>query len=129
MFAGRGEPKRFALASDDWKLQAFAEAVPFPIEQISNGCKLSVETSAPDYTAVILRGSGFQPDEALTFDVASGTEGSKQQVLATPEGTYTAVIAPTVKGQKSGKASASITSPKCSVAVQFPWGEGSYKIQ
>jgi hypothetical protein len=128
-FAGRGEPKRFALTSDDWKLQAFAEAVPFPMEQSSNGCKLSVETYAPDYSAVVLRGSGFQPNEALAIDVGSGAEGSKQQAIATPEGTYTAVIAPAVKGQKSGKASASITSSKCSVAVEFPWGEGSYKIQ
>ncbi len=39
-FAGRGERKRFAITSDDWTLQAFAEAVPFPIEQTANGCKL-----------------------------------------------------------------------------------------
>ena len=128
-FAGRGEPKRFALTSDDWNLQAFGEAVPFPIEQTSNGCKLSVETSAPDYSAVVLRGSGFQPNEALTIDLASGSEGGKQQATATAEGKYTAAIFPTVKGQKLGKASATITSSKCSVAVQFPWGEGSYKIQ
>jgi hypothetical protein len=42
---------------------------------------------------------------------------------------YIAAIFPTVKGQKSGKASVIITTPKCSVAVQFPWGDGSYKIQ
>lgn len=128
-FAGRGEPKRFALTSDDWKLQAFAEAVPFPIEQTSNGCKLSIKAYAPDYSAVVLLGSGFQPNEALTIDITSGPQAGKQQAIATPEGTYTAVIASTVQGQKSGKASASITGSKCSVAVQFPWGEGSYKIQ
>jgi len=126
-FAGRGEPKRFALTSDDWNLQAFAEAVPFPIEQTSNGCKLSVETSAPDYAAVVLHGSGFQPNEALTIDLASGP--GKQRATATSEGTYTAAIFPTIKGQESGKASATVTSSKCSVGVQFPWGEGSYKIQ
>jgi hypothetical protein len=128
-FAGRGERKRFAVTSDDWTLQVFAEAVPFPIEQTSNGCRLSVEMSAPNYEGVVLRGSGFQPGEALTINVASGPEGGKQQGTATPQGTYTAAIFPFVKGQKSGKASATITSPKCSVAVQFPWGDGSYKIQ
>ena len=128
-FFGRGERKRFALTSDDWRLQAFAEAVPFPIEQTSNGCRLSVEMSAPNYAGVVLHGSGFQPNEALTIDLASGPEGGKQQATATPEGTYTAAIFPALKGQKSGKASVTITSPKCSVPVQFPWGDGSYKIQ
>jgi hypothetical protein len=127
--AGRGEPKRFALTSDDQTLQAFAEAVPFPIEKSANGCRLSVEMSAPNYAGVIVRGSGFQPGESLTVELASGPEGGKQQTTATPTGTYTAVIFPAVKGQKSGKASVTITTPKCSVAVQFPWGDGSYKIQ
>jgi hypothetical protein len=47
--AGRGEKKRFAITSDDWTLQAFAEAVPFPMEQSVNGCHLWVEMSAPNY--------------------------------------------------------------------------------
>ncbi|MGB9121966.1 MAG: hypothetical protein WCE73_15190 [Candidatus Angelobacter sp.] len=129
MLAGRGERKRVALTSDDWTLQAFAGAIPFPIEKSANGCSLSVEISAPDYAGVILRGSGFQPSELLTVETASGAEGGKQQTTATPAGTYTAVIFPRVKGQKSGKASVTISSPSCKVALQFPWGDGSYKIQ
>ena len=68
-FAGRGEKKRFAITSDDWTLQAFAEAVPFPIEQTVNRCSLSVEMSAPNYAGVVVRGSGFQPNESLTVDL------------------------------------------------------------
>jgi hypothetical protein len=128
-FAGLGERKRFALTSDDWTMQTFAEAVPFPIQQTVNGCRLSVEMSAPNYEGVVLRGSGFQPGESLTINTTSGPEGGKLQGTATPQGTYIAAIFPFVKGQKSGKASATITSEKCSVAVQFPWGDGSYKIQ
>jgi len=128
-FAGRGEQKRFAITSDDWTLQVFAEAVPFPIEQSVNGCRLSVEMSAPNYAGVVLHGSGFQSSESLTVELASGPEGGKQQATTTPAGTYTAAIFPAVKGQKSGEASVTITSPKCKVAVQFPWGDGSYKIQ
>ena len=127
--AGRGERKRFAITSDDWAMQAFAEAVPFPLEQSANGCRLSVEMSAPNYTDVVLHASGFQPNEMLTVNLASGPEGGKQQVTATPEGTYTAAIFPTVKGQKSGNASVRIDSSKCGVTVQFPWGDGSYRLQ
>jgi hypothetical protein len=101
--AGRGERKRFAITSDDWTLQAFAEAVPFPIEQTVNGCQLSIEMSAPNYQGVVVRGSGFQPTESLTIDLGSGPEGGKQQVNATPEGTYTAAIFPSVRGKNQGK--------------------------
>ncbi len=129
VFAGRGEPKRFALTSDNWTLQAFAAVVPFPLEQTTHGCKLSVEMTAHDYAGVVLRGSGFQPSELVTIELASGTESGKRQVTTTPTGTYTGVIFPAVKGQKSGKASVRLTSPKCSVTLEFPWGDGSYRIQ
>ena len=97
-FAGLGERKRFALTSDDWILQAFAEAVPFPIEQTANGCRLSVEMSAPIYEGVTVRASGFQPNEVLSIEMASGPEGGKQRAIATPAGAYFAVIFPVVKG-------------------------------
>lgn len=128
-FAGLGERKRFAITSDDWSQQAFAEVVPFPLEQVSNGCELHIETASPAYESVVVHGSGFQANELLTVDVHSGPEGGKRQATATGDGKYTAVIFPAVKGQKSGRASVAITSQKCSVAVQFPWGEGSYQIQ
>ncbi|MGH9642877.1 MAG: hypothetical protein ACRD3Q_10645, partial [Terriglobales bacterium] len=85
-FAGRGERKRFAVTSDDWTLQAFAEAVPFPIEQTVNGCRLSVEMSAPNYSAVVLRATDFQPSESLTVEMASGPEGGRQQATSTAAG-------------------------------------------
>jgi hypothetical protein len=64
--------------------------------------------SAPNYAGVVVRGSGFQPSESLTVDLASGPEGGKQEAKATPQGTYTMAIFPAVKGQKSGKASVAI---------------------
>lgn len=129
MVAGRGEPKRVALTSDDGTLQAFAGVIPFPLEKSASGCKLSAEMTAPDYAGVVLHGSGFQPGESLTVESVSGTESGKQKTAATPAGTYTAVIFPRVKGQRSGKVSVTVTSPRCSVSLHIPWGDGSYKIQ
>src|SRR5271166_1353102 len=37
-----GEMKRLAVVSDDGKIAAFADAVPFPIENSDKTCKLSV---------------------------------------------------------------------------------------
>ncbi len=62
--AGRAEPKRVALTSDDGTLRAFATAIPFPLEQMSGECRLSVEMAAPNYASVVLHGSGFQPGDA-----------------------------------------------------------------
>jgi hypothetical protein len=41
VFAGRGEQKRFAITSDDWALQAFANVVPFPLKKanVDAGCR------------------------------------------------------------------------------------------
>jgi hypothetical protein len=129
VFAGRGERKRFAITSDDWTLQAFAEAVPFPLEQTSGTCRLSVVMAAPDYAGVVLRGSGFKSNARLSIEVTSGTEVGKQQVTATADGTYVAAIVGTVKGQRSGKTTVTVISPDCRVGVQFPWGEGSYRTE
>lgn len=128
-YAGMGEPKQFALRSLDGKLQAFASVIPFPIEQSSGGCQLTLEMGAPDYTIVFVHGFGFQPNEPLVVATVSGSEGGKSQTSSTSTGTYSLLLAPTVKGQISGKASVTVTGANCAVAIQFPWGEGSYKIQ
>ena len=67
--------------------------------------------SSPYYASVIVRGSGFQPNELLNLDVASGPEGGKQQLSAKVDGTFFALIFPAVKGQLSGTSSVAITCP------------------
>ncbi len=129
VLAGLGEPKRFALTSDDRKLHVFTSVVPFPLEATSGGCRLAVETGDSKYTAVNIRGFGFQPGEPLAIKTTSGRDSGKMQSNAYSDGTYTAVLAPAVKGQKSGKVSFRVEGANCSVQIEFPWGEGSYKIQ
>jgi len=129
VFAGLGEPKRFALTSDDRKLHVFASAIPFPLETTSGGCRLSVEMGSPGYTFVLIRGFGFQPGESLAIETTSGGDSGKMQSKSYSDGTYTAVLSPPVKGQKSGKVSFRVAGANCSVQIEFPWGEGSYKIQ
>jgi hypothetical protein len=60
VFAGLGEPKEFALISDDDKYRAFASVVPFPIEDSMGPCKLSATMSAPNYWGVTVVVTGLQ---------------------------------------------------------------------
>jgi len=115
--AGRAEPKRVALTSDDGTLRAFATAIPFPLEQMSGECRLSLKWPLQTMQAFVLHGSGFQPGETLVVEFASGSEGGKQQTSATSTGTYTTAILPTVKGQKAGKASMAL--PALSATLRF----------
>lgn len=128
-FVGRGEAKRFALTSADWKDQVFGDVVPFPLDTASAGCQLSVTTFSPDYSTVVVRGSGFQPNEPLTMQSTSAGENGTSSVAASASGTTNTVLLPVAKGKSSGVCSFSITGAKCHVAIQFPWGAGSYKLQ
>jgi hypothetical protein len=128
-FGGRGESKRFALTSSDWNEQVFGEVTPFPLEARSGECALSLTTFAPDYSAVVIRGSGFQPNEPLKVETSSAGESGKSSETASTSGTTNDMLAPTVKGKSSGICSFNITGAKCHVTIQFPWGKDSYKLQ
>ncbi len=53
VLAGRGEPKLFALISEDARYRVFGQATPFPIEKISGPCRLSATMMGPNYTGVL----------------------------------------------------------------------------
>jgi hypothetical protein len=50
--AGKGEPKQFALVSNDGRYRVFGEAVPFPIENAAGPCHVSAIMQAANYSAV-----------------------------------------------------------------------------
>jgi hypothetical protein len=129
VFAGRGEPKKFALISNDGHYRAFGQVVPFPIENVVGPCHISAEMLAPNYFTVLVVLSGLQPNEGLQIDSQSAGEGGAIKTAATDQGTYYSVLLPFVKGKRSGITRWNVTAKLCSIGVEFPWGESSYKIQ
>lgn len=127
--AGRGEPKRFALISNDGQYRVFGEVIPFPIENVSGPCRISVEMLAANYSSVLVVGSGFHPKEELLIDTQSENEAGQIKAAATDTGTYQTLLFPQVKGKQSGKTRFSISAKSCRVGVEFPWGQSSYRIQ
>jgi hypothetical protein len=128
-FGGKGQPLRFGLISDDGQLLAFARIVPFPIQASNSLCHLSAEMEGPNYAAVLFVGSGFRPEEQLTVATRSENEGGDSKAVAGADGSYRSLIFPFVKGKASGKVRFEIRANSCKVALELPWGQGSYQLQ
>jgi hypothetical protein len=124
-----GEPKRFAVVSNDGKVAGFAEAVPFPIEATNKKCKLSVVRETPLAETVMVRASGFVPFEMLDIISNVGGQDSTHSPTASPDGTWQAMIGTKTPGHDAGTAMIKVSGQQCSVQVSFPWGEGSAKEQ
>jgi hypothetical protein len=129
VFAGRGEPKQVALISNDGHYRAFGQAVPFPIENTVGSCHISAVMLAANYSGVLIVVNGLQPEEELQIDAQSAGEGGPSKAAATDQGTYQSVVFPFVKGKRTGLTRFNVTAKSCTIGVEFPWGESSYKIQ
>lgn len=124
-----GEPKRFAVVSDDGRVAGFAEAVPFPIEASNKGCKLSVVRQSPLAEMVLVRASGFVPYEMLNVSGHVGGLDSIHSPTVSPEGTWQALIGTKAPGQDAGTAMLTVKGQQCTVSISFNWGEGTAKEQ
>jgi hypothetical protein len=124
-----GEPKRFAVVSDDGRYAAFAEAVPFPIEAVNKNCKLSVVRRSPQAEEVRISASGFVPYEMLKVSAHLAGEDSVHSPTVSPQGTWEALVGTKALGADSGTATIKVTGQECSVQVSFKWGEGSTQQQ
>jgi hypothetical protein len=129
VFGGKGEPIQFAIISGDDHLRAFAQVVPFPMEETSGPCHLSAIETGPYYVGVLVRLSGLQPDEEFTIDQRSENEGGQSKAKADAQGTYYVALFPFVKGKRSGKTRFVVSGTSCKIGIEFPWGEGSYQYQ
>ncbi len=102
VFGGKGEPIQFALISDDERLRAFAQIIPFPIEETNGPCHLSAIETGPLYYGMFVRVTGLQPNEELTLEWRSENEGAQTKAKADDQGSYNAALLPSVKGKRSG---------------------------
>jgi hypothetical protein len=125
----RGEPFKFAIISEDESFRAFAEIVPVPMEAVSGDCHLTATETAPYYLSMSIRVTGLQPNEDLTVNTHSGSEGGEVKAKADDHGDYNAVVLPAVKGKRSGKAQFQVVSSGCKIGIEFLWGDGSQKYQ
>jgi hypothetical protein len=129
MVGAKGEPKRAALISQDFKVRSFAEIISFPIEATDGPCRLTVELAEPVGEAFKIAGEGFEPNEEVSVTDQSEDEvlGIKDKADAT--GRIGALLLPAVLGKNSGAASWTVQSKACHVRVDYNWGKAAFEWQ
>jgi hypothetical protein len=128
VYAGKGEPKRFGLVSnDEERVKGFVAVVPFPNTQSDKGCRLESIIGSPNGELTFIQGSGFEPNAELTIDSVSYGENIKTKTSAQADGSYFAALLPYVIGKKSGKTTIDVKSKNCNPKLTFEWG--TYRLE
>jgi hypothetical protein len=125
--AARGEPIRYILVSPDGKLLFPGTVVPFPVESSNNKCHMEARLGFPDADGVLVYIDGLVPNSAVPLQTVSGTVTQSPHIIADEKGHAVAVVAPMIAGNNAGVVNISMTIRACSVSVEIPWGDGSYR--
>lgn len=125
--AARGEPVRYILISPDGKLLVPGTVVPFPAESRNGNCRMEARLGFPEGEGILVYLDGLAPGAAVPLETLSGTETHAPHVVADEHGHAAVIVSPTVPGTNAGVVKISMTIKACSVGVEMPWGDGSYR--
>jgi len=125
--ASRGEPIRYILVSPDGKLLFPGTVVPSPVEGTDKSCHMEARLGFPNAEGVLVYIDGLAPGSAVPLQTVSGPETRSPHVIADDKGHAVAVVTPMVAGNNAGVVKISMTIKACSVSVEVPWGDGSYR--
>jgi hypothetical protein len=124
--AAQAEPVRYMLTSSDKELIVYGTVVPFPIEKTDGACQLEVRIALPDAIAVLIYVDGLPANAVIPFQLISAGETETRKFNVNAQGHAVMNEYPAVKGRESGSLRVTLATTDCSVAVDIPWGPGSY---
>jgi hypothetical protein len=128
VYAAKGEPKRFALISEDeGHSKGFVGVQPFPNATTDKGCRLESVIGTENGELTFIQGSGFEPNADLSVESQSYSEKRALPAKAGADGSYFATLMPYVLGKQSGKTVFQVKSKTCSPSLTFEWG--TYNFQ
>jgi hypothetical protein len=126
-FAGKAEPKRLALVSEDGQFKGALAIEPFPNATTDKGCRLESIIGAPKGEITYIQGSGFEPNEELTTDGESYGEKNHFVSKAEADGSFFATTMPNVLGKASGITTFEVKGKNCDPKLSFSWG--TYQLE
>jgi len=126
-FAGKAEPKRLALVSEDGQLRGSVAIVPFPNATTDKGCHLESVIGTPKGEITYIQGDGYEPNEELTTDGESYGEKNHFVAKAEADGSYFATTMPSVLGKESGITTFEVKGKNCDPKLTFSWG--TYQLE
>jgi hypothetical protein len=124
--AARAEPVRYALTSSDKELLVYGTVVPFPLTDTDKGCRLEARLASPDATAVLIYADGLPANAEIPFQLLTGGEPGTGKLNVDAQGHAVTTGFPSLGGKENGSLRVNLTTTECSVAVELPWGKGSY---
>jgi hypothetical protein len=124
--AAQAEPVRYALTSSDKEILVYGTVVPFPLTDNDRGCRLEVRLALPDATAVLLYAEGLPANTEIPFQLFTGGEPEAGKLNVDAQGHAVTTVFPASNGKVRGSLRVTLATPECSVAVELPWGKGSY---
>jgi len=144
--AAPGEAVRVAMLTMDRKRGAAASTIPFPLANTDKGCRLEVILGMKNAALVLIDGTGFPANSALTLDAITGDTTRPLNLKTSAEGRIIFPLLAGAKGQTSGETTirfagvnraptlnmpteAAPPAPACAPSVTYHWGEGSYKAE
>lgn len=129
IFAARGEPKRFGFVSPDGRRKAFISIVPFPIIGLDHGCSVEAVLLTPNAEAMLIHGSGFEPDSAIHSIATSGNEKQEGDLKSDATGDVYEIQLPYIKGEAKGSSKVTLRSKTCNPSLTYEWGRDTYRMQ
>jgi hypothetical protein len=117
-----GEVYRLALVSQDQKTKIFFAVVPAPIQTTVNGCTLEVVSLRLKNQLVLIRGKGFQPNEAVEFESTSYEQTHSRTDQVDANGEFQLPVTPLVAGKTGGIMEIKLSGTKCAPGLTFKWG-------
>ena len=116
------EPAKAALISNDDSMRAYATAFPVPLEGETAGCRLWLELLSTDRDRFRLSGTGFQGGAEAHVVSTSGSQVIDLRKPVPADGSFWALLLPAVKGKRGGSSSIAVSTPACTVTLQYRWG-------
>jgi len=125
----KGEPMDYAIISTDGAVRAYVRAYPFPIQAQDGKCTLTVEMENSNFTAFVVRGAGFVPDENVATSSSFGGDATGGTQQASAQGEFVVALRADSPGKNSGSATFTATGKSCHPSVVYEWGKAAMKVQ
>jgi len=100
--------------------------VMFPLEDTDRGCRLEVRLALPDASAVLIYADGLPANAEIPFQLLTGGEPQTGKFSVNAQGHAVTTGFPSLGGKENGSLRVNLTTTECSIAVELPWGKGSY---
>jgi hypothetical protein len=118
-----GEPVRVALMVPDNSAKLLAEGMPLPLVANDGGCRLRGVLLARNAEVVLVEGTGFPAEMAMTVTSVSNGETRTDTKRTDAEGYFLMANLPRTAGTESGEMKMTVKSQSCAPTLTVPWGQ------